>query len=129
MLRKLYLVNAALLTVHEIDSAYWREWDLFHLPGGPSAFLALHVALVLLVIWGYGQVLSGSRAGLWMSVALACAGILALLLHGLFLLQGRPEFRTAASLTVLAGTGLVSFVQATVAVGTWRRRIPPSPLP
>ncbi len=129
MLRKLYLVNAALLTVHEIDSAYWREWELFHLPGGSSAFLALHVPVVVLVLWGYGQLLSGSQAGLWMSVALACAGVLALLIHGSFLLLGRPEFRTAASLAALAAAGLVSFVQLGVAVGTWRRRTVPPPLP
>jgi hypothetical protein len=25
----LYLVNSVLLINHEIDSAYWKEWDLF----------------------------------------------------------------------------------------------------
>ena len=29
-----YLANAVLLIVHEIGSAYWKEWDLFRLPGG-----------------------------------------------------------------------------------------------
>jgi len=29
----LYLVNTVLLTVHEIDSAYWHEWRLLRLPG------------------------------------------------------------------------------------------------
>ena len=27
----LYLVNAVLLITHEIDSAYWKEWELFKL--------------------------------------------------------------------------------------------------
>ena len=31
---RLYLANTALLIAHEIDSAYWKEWELFHLPGG-----------------------------------------------------------------------------------------------
>jgi len=30
----LYLANAVLLINHEIDSAYWKEWELFKLPGG-----------------------------------------------------------------------------------------------
>ena len=29
-----YFVNSVLLIVHEIDSAYWEEWNLFRLPGG-----------------------------------------------------------------------------------------------
>ena len=34
VLDALYLVNASLLVTHEIDSAYWNEWELLHLPGG-----------------------------------------------------------------------------------------------
>jgi len=32
----LYLSNSILLINHEIDSAYWKEWELFKLPGGLS---------------------------------------------------------------------------------------------
>ena len=124
MLEKTYLASATLLVVHEIDSAYWREWELFHLPGGLTGFLALHLPLVLLVFWGYGQVLAGSRAGLWLSLALAAAGAFALLVHGWFLLQGRPEFRTPASIAVLVAAGLVSALQATLVTGALRRRTP-----
>jgi hypothetical protein len=32
----LYLVNSVLLINHEIDSAYWKEWDLFNgIPDNP----------------------------------------------------------------------------------------------
>ena len=41
----LYLANALTLIVHEIDSAYWKEWDLFRLPGGEAGFLLLHFPL------------------------------------------------------------------------------------
>ncbi len=121
MLARVYLLNAALLTVHEIDAAYWHEWELFHLPGGVSGFLALHVALVLLVVWGYGRVLAGSRTGLWMSAMLAAAGILAVVVHGFSLLAGRPEFGTVASLCVLAAAGFLSLAQATLVAIEWRR--------
>ena len=30
----LYVVNATLLICHQIDSAYWREWELLRVPGG-----------------------------------------------------------------------------------------------
>jgi len=38
----LYLINAILLINHEIDSAFWKEWELFKLPGGIGGFLILH---------------------------------------------------------------------------------------
>src|SRR5512138_2206626 len=101
-MRALYLLEAALLVVHEIDSAFWREWDLFGLPGGEAGFLALHVPLVAVVVWGYGRVVEGARAGARMSAALAIAGLAAAAIHGTLLARGAPEFRTAPSLLVLA---------------------------
>lgn len=47
----LYLVNAVILIVHEIDSAYWKEWQMFRLPGGVTTFLLLHVPLTALVLY------------------------------------------------------------------------------
>ncbi len=114
--------------MHEVDSACWRDWDLFHLPGGPSAFVALHLPLTLLVIWGYGQVLAGSRPGLWMSAAIASAGIFALGIHGAFLLAGRAEFRTFTSMAVLVTAGLVSIMQVVAIVSAWRRPLVSGPI-
>jgi hypothetical protein len=38
----LYFINLALLILHEMDSAYGKEWDLFRLQGG---FLLIHPPL------------------------------------------------------------------------------------
>jgi len=46
--RIVYLANTTLLICHEIDFAYWREWELFHIPGGPIVFVTLHLPLVAL---------------------------------------------------------------------------------
>ncbi len=48
----LYLTNAVLLINHEIDSAYWKEWELFRLPGGIAGFLLLHFPLLFIVLYG-----------------------------------------------------------------------------
>jgi hypothetical protein len=45
-----YLVNATLLINHEIDSAYWREWELFHLPGAVTDFILIHLPVVFIVL-------------------------------------------------------------------------------
>ena len=118
--RRLYALNAALLITHEIDSAFWHEWDLLHLPGGVAGFVLVHVPLVLLVLWGYAQVNAGTRAGIWMSLALATAGLVGLGVHGAFLACGGTDFRTPVSLSVLAAMGLVSITQGVVAIRSLR---------
>jgi hypothetical protein len=100
-MRTLYAITAALLVVHEIDSAYWREWELFGLPGGIAAFLAIHVLLVLLVLWGHERVIAASRAGSRMAMAVGAAGVATAAIHGAFLLRGSAAFRTAPSLAVI----------------------------
>jgi hypothetical protein len=105
-MNRLYALTASLLIVHEIDSAYWREWELFGLPGGVELFLALHLPLALLVLWGQEQVAARSRAGFWMSAAAGAAGIATALIHGAFLLRGAAEFRTAPSIALIAAAGL-----------------------
>ncbi len=116
MLRALYVANAALLVVHEIDSAYWREWDLFRLPGGRPAFLAVHVVLAAAVVWGYGRLVLGARAGVVLSLALAIAALAAAAIHGALLASGAPEFRSGASVAVLAGAFALSAAQGPLAL-------------
>src|SRR5512140_2479816 len=105
-MKRLYWLTASLLIVHEIDSAYWREWELFRLPGGIAAFLAIHLPLALLVLWGYERVCAGTRAGRRMAVAVGAAGIATAAIHGAFLARGAAAFRTAPSLVLVAATGV-----------------------
>ncbi len=111
-----YLANATLLLVHEIDSAYWREWERFHLPGGISGFLLIHIALVALVLYGVHEVAMVTDAAPWFSLGLAAAGVFAFIIHMVFLAKGRDEFRSAVSVGILIATLVVSLVQAAAAV-------------
>jgi hypothetical protein len=43
----LYILNATLLLLHEIESGYEREWELLGLPGKLAGFLVLHVPVIL----------------------------------------------------------------------------------
>lgn len=104
-MKALYWLTASLLIVHEIDSAYWREWELFGLPGGIGVFLAIHVPLALLLLWGFEKVVAGARAGTRMAIAVGAAGVATAAIHGAFLLRGATAFRTAPSLAVIAATG------------------------
>ena len=112
----IYFSNTVLLILHEIDSAYWREWELFRLPGGVTGFLLLHVPLLVMVLYGLIEVRGRSFAGLVLSLVLSCGGILAFVMHAWFIRQGRPEFNTAVSLFILAGAFILSLLQGVLTV-------------
>ncbi len=112
----IYLVNAVLLILHEMDSAYWKEWDLFRLPGGIGGFLLIHFPLFLAGLYGLVPVSRGEPAGLIFSIVLGAAGILAFFIHTYFLRRGRPEFNTRVSKGILGLLLIVSIAQIAAAI-------------
>lgn len=112
----LYLLNFALLFTHQVDSAYWKEWEMFRLPGGLQLNLALNFGLLAAALAGFWLLLDGAVAGYAFALVLAAAGLLAFALHSAFLLRGHPAFRTPVSLLVLAAAVPVSLLQGAFAV-------------
>jgi len=110
----LYLINAILLILHEIDSAYWNEWVLFRLPGGVTGFLLLHVPLLFVILYGLVLVAWNAYAGLLCSLILGLGGIFAFAIHTYFIRKGRPEFKTPMSQIILWTTLVVSIAQLIV---------------
>ena len=82
---KIYLVNLALLATHEIDSAYWHEWELFRLPGGIQFFLVVNLGLLAAVLYGFERVVRLDRSSRFFSCLLAGMGIFAFVVHTAFL--------------------------------------------
>ena len=107
----IYLVNAAFLINHEIDSAYQREWEVFRLPGGVTLFLALHFPILLLLLWGAVMVYLERPTGIVLSLVLAAAGIFACAIHTVFIKKGHQAFRAPISQFILWGGALISVVQ------------------
>jgi hypothetical protein len=112
----LYLVNAVLLIIHEIDSAYWKEWELFRLPGGINGFLLIHIPLLLIILYGLVLVFQQSFSGLLFSLLLSIGGIFAFAIHTTFISKGREEFKTIVSLSLLATIFVVSLVQGAITI-------------
>jgi len=110
----LYLANAILLINHEIDSAYWKEWKLFKLPGGITGFLLLHFPMLFFILYGLLSVSTKSQYGLIFSLILSSGGVFAFTIHTWFLKQGRREFDTPISKIILGSILAVSAVQLTV---------------
>ena len=112
MLFWVYLVNVVLLILHEMDSAYWKEWQLFHLPGGLTGFLLIHFPLYCLGLYGLVLVSQGTSGGLVYSLAISLAGMAAFTIHTWFLRKGHPEFNLPVSKLILAAPLVASLVQA-----------------
>ena len=112
----LYLSNSVLLINHEIDSAYWKEWELFKLPGGITGFLLIHFPLLLFVLYGLVLVSRQAFSGMIFSLILCFGGIFAFSIHTYFLKTGRKEFNKPISKLILAATFIVSIVQLIVTI-------------
>jgi hypothetical protein len=112
----LYLGNAVLLINHEIDSAYWQEWELFRLPGRITGFLLLHFPLLFVVLYGLVLVARHQFAGYVMSLILCGGGIFAFSIHMYFLKKGHSEFDKPLSKLILVLTFLLSIVQLVVTI-------------
>ena len=112
----LYFANAVLLICHEIDSAYWKEWDLFGMKGGINLFLVLHVPVVAAILYGLAEMQRRTFPGLVFSMVMAVAGVCAFGIHVYFMSRGRSEFRTPVSLSILCATLLVSAFQCVVSL-------------
>ena len=111
LLSNIYLLNFALLFTHEIDSAFWKEWELFGIPGGIQVFLLLNFMLLLFALIGFRLVLLGKDYGTFFSLFMAAAGIFAFSIHSYFILKGDSGFMLPASLAVLFMILIVSLAQ------------------
>ena len=111
-----YLVNAVLLINHEIESAYWKEWELFKLPGGITFFLVIHFGLIFVLLYGLVLVYQQSFAGLVFSLIACFSGVFAFTIHAFFIRQGKKEFTLPISIFMLVAILVMSLVQSGITV-------------
>ena len=76
-----YLITVTLLILHQMDAAYWQEWEMFFLPGGIQGYLLFNLLVIPLVLLGYRSVvLNADNASRW---AYSCGvlGVLTFCIH------------------------------------------------
>jgi hypothetical protein len=129
----LYVANASVLLTHQIDAAYWHEWELFGLPGGAPFFVLTNVPMVFVVVWGAYALALNRTAGIVMSWALVASGLIAFGLHSFFLARGYSAFDAPVSLALLGATLVISVAQGAVLVrrsrGSDARSVRPAAAP
>ena len=80
----IYIVNATLLLLHEIESAYEKEWEILRLPGRISGFLLLHIPIIGVIFLGLIEIEKLSTTGLILGIILGIGGMIPFLVHKVF---------------------------------------------
>jgi len=113
----LYVVQLSLLATHQVDAAYWHEWDVFGVPGGITFFLVFNAVAMLALALGLVIVASGDPRG--RACVLACAGIglVTCAIHAVFLALDPVAFWAPASLAVLGAILVTAGAQIVVRRG------------
>ena len=107
-----YALNGTLLLLHEIESAFEKEWELLRLPGGITGFLAFHVPIVLLLFYGLIESHKGSTTGTVLGLVFALGGTMPFIVHEL-LLRHRDHFNRIGSRIIVylnLAAGIVLFI-------------------
>jgi hypothetical protein len=111
MLNRVIVLNMALLITHQIDAAYWHEWELFRLPGGIQLFNVMNLIIFLIVLGCFVNVIERKPSGFYCALGLAAVSALVLPIHAGFALAGYSQFHLPVSIAVIMGTFLASIVQ------------------
>lgn len=110
-LQALFLLNATILITHQIDAAFWHEWELFHIPGGNQINLLLNLPIIALVLFAQGQVTANTKNALGYYKLVAFLGLLTAGIHSAFFVAGSESFMQPASIALLIATTLASSTQ------------------
>jgi len=123
----LFLANATVLITHQIDAAFWHEWELFLLPGGNQLNLLLNIPIIALVLYAHSRVVANIHTGMFFYKLLAALGFLTCAIHAGFLLVGNERFVQPMSIALLLATFVLSAWQWFAVQGVDERTQPARP--
>ena len=119
-LNAIVVLNITFLTGHQIDAAYWHEWEMFKLPGGIQFYNIFNLILFAISIGCLIPIVERRKVGRYASIAIAsCSGIV-LPIHSLFALAGFRQFNLPVSILLILGTFIISIIQMVLTLKSWR---------
>lgn len=96
-----YFATMSLLILHQIDAAFWREWEMFYLPGGVQGYLVFNALIIPFVLLGYKHLVQSSDKAIIFATACASLGLLTFLIHSGFALAGFKQFHLPLSPAII----------------------------
>ena len=108
-----YILNATLLLLHEIESAYEREWEILKLPGKITGFLLIHVPIILIFFYALLEINLQTQIGSALGIITGAGGIMPFLVHKIFM-KRKGHFNLLISniivyANILTGIGTIIF--------------------
>lgn len=115
MLDKLLTLTLALIIGHQIDAAYWHEWDMFALPGGIQLFDLMNVILFIPLLAAFSAAIRRTSGGYRGAQLIGAIGLIIGPIHAGFALAGFTQFHLPASIALIiapsvCGAGLLALV-------------------
>ena len=107
-----YILNATLLLLHEIESAYEKEWEILKIPGRITFFLILHIPIILILFYGLLEIEKLSPIGLWLGVITGIGGMIPFFVHKIFV-KRKERFNSPISNIIIylnIITGIITII-------------------
>jgi len=102
MLIFFYILNATFLILHEIESAYEKEWEILKLPVKLTGFILLHIPLLFLVFYGLYFMIEHPQTKTTISVLAGSMGLIPFLVHKI-IVNKKEHFNKAISNVLIFG--------------------------
>jgi hypothetical protein len=107
----IYIINATLLLLHEIESAYENEWEILKLPGKITGFIIIHIPIILILFYGVLEIEKNTNIGIILGIISGIGGILPFLIHKI-IVKRKEHFNLVISniliyFNILTGVGLI----------------------
>ena len=116
MLDRIYILTLSLLVTHQIDAAYWKEWELFLVPGEIQFFDIFNLAVIPVLLVGFKSVVLMKKSGYYYSYFLSSLGLLTFLIHSGFYWNGYRQFTLPVSLAVIILCAVSAVIQLIVTI-------------
>ena len=108
-----YILNATLLLLHEIESAYEKEWEILKLPVKITGFLLMHIPIILFLFWGLIEIYKHTTTGMIIGIITGIGGLIPFVVHKLLVRRDDCFNRMISNiimiLNIITGVGTIVF--------------------
>ena len=108
-----YMLNATLLLLHEIESAYEKEWEILRLPGKITGFLLMHIPIILFLFWGLIEIYNHTTMGMIIGIITGIGGLIPFVVHNFLAKRDKCFNRMVSNIimifNIITGIGTIIF--------------------
>ena len=116
LLTLVYIINAVLLLLHEIESAYAKEWEILKLPGRITFFLLLHIPIIFVLFIGLLEVEKLTWWGALIAILAGIGGSVPFLVHKV-IVRREGYFDSTISNSIIYLNLLTGLITVIIAAG------------